>query len=222
MARFAQEELGAQTAAVLFDIASDYNRDLAEFFKSSFEELGGEVVAFESYTTDAPDVAEQLSVIKESGAEVLFLPNYFYEVPRQVRQAQEIGIKAHIIGSDSSATIESADRTLVEGSFFSALYAADTLDEKSQAFVAKYRESYGRDPNDIAALTYDAFGLLFEAVRSQGKVDPDAVRDGLAAIQLYAGMTGTFEYRDTGDPVKSVVILQVTEKRFVFHLRVEP
>lgn len=110
----------------------------------------------------------------------------------------------------------------MEGSFFSALYAADLVDEKSQAFFAKYRESYGRDPTDIAALTYDAFGLLFESVRSQGKVDPDAVRDGLANIPLYQGVTGTFEYRGTGDPVKSVVILEVKGEGFDFYLRVEP
>jgi len=222
MARFAHEELGAQKVAVLFDIASDYNRELAEFFKASFEDFGGEVVAFESYTTDAPDVTEQMLRIKESGAEVLFLPNYYKEVPEQVRVAREVGVEAKIIGSDSWCQIASADRAIVEGSFFSTHYAVDIADEKAQAFVTKYREAYGRDPDDVAALTYDAFGLLFEAVRLQGKVNPDAVRDGLAAIELYHGVTGTMEYKGTGDPVKSAVILQIKEGRFVFYSRAEP
>ena len=73
---FIRNQLEATTVAAIFDIASVYNRDLADEFKLSFEGLGGEVVAFESYTTDAPDVTQQLSRVKDSGAEVLFLPNY--------------------------------------------------------------------------------------------------------------------------------------------------
>ena len=76
LARFVRDQLEAKTAAVIFDVASVYNRDLANVFKSSFEGLGGEIVAFETYTADAPDITQQLSRVKDSGAEVLFLPNY--------------------------------------------------------------------------------------------------------------------------------------------------
>lgn len=76
LARFLRDQLEAKTGAVIFDVASVYNRDLANVFKSSFEGLGGEIVAFETYTADAPDITQQLSRVKDSGAEVLFLPNY--------------------------------------------------------------------------------------------------------------------------------------------------
>jgi len=111
MARFAWEELDAQKVAVLYDIASEYNRGLAEFFRSSYEGYGGEVVAFESYTTDAPDVTQQMAQIKDSGADVLFLPNYHNEVPQQVAQAREMGIEAQIIGGDAWGPIQGADRS---------------------------------------------------------------------------------------------------------------
>ena len=76
MARFAIEEFGAQKAGVLYDVASAYNKGIAEIFKQVFEEAGGQVVAFESYTTGEQDFSRQLENIRDSGAEVLFLPNY--------------------------------------------------------------------------------------------------------------------------------------------------
>jgi len=160
--------------------------------------------------------------IKESGADVLFLPNYYNEVLQQVGQAREMGIKAQIIGGDTWSSIQGADRSAVEGSYFSTHYAVDVADEKAQGFVTRFWEAYGRDPEDNAALTYDSFGLLFKAVKDQGKVDPDAIRDGLAAI-VYRGVTGIIEYGiGSGDPLKSAVIMEIKDGNFVFHSRAEP
>jgi len=97
MARFVFEELDKHKAAVLYDIASAYNRGIAEIFKQIVTEAGGQVVAFESYTTGEQDFSAQMARILESEAEVLFLPNYYNEVPMQVQQALEAGIAANII-----------------------------------------------------------------------------------------------------------------------------
>jgi len=74
----------------------------------------------------------------------------------------------------------------------------------------------------VAALTYDAFGLLFEAIRNQGKTDSESIRNGLASISRYEGVTGTMEYKGTGDPVKSAVILQIQDGQFKFYRLAEP
>ena len=60
VAKFALDNLGAKNAAVLYDVASDYNKGIAEFFKQTFEENGGTVVAFETYTTGDKDFTAQL------------------------------------------------------------------------------------------------------------------------------------------------------------------
>ncbi len=144
-------------------------------------------------------------------------------MPDQVRAAREMGIEATFLGSDTWPLIRDADREVVEGAFFNSHFAADIADEHAQRFIASYRGAYGRDPDDVAALTFDAFGLLFKAVQDQGKVDPDAIRDGLDAITGYGGVTGSISYDGVGgDPVKSVAILQIKDGKFVFHSRVEP
>ena len=223
LARFAREQLKVKTVAVLYDIASVYNRDLTAVFRSSFQDLGGEVVAFESYTTDAPDVTQQLSRIKESGAEVLFLPNYYLEVPDQVRQARNAGINAQLIGGDTWGTIPESDRRDLDGAYFSTQYAPSTADQIAQKFITSYREAFGKSPDDVAALTFDSFGLLFEAAKNQGRVDSSALREGLASIRDYRGVTGSFQYDGvSGDPIKSVFLMKIQEGEFMFHSSVDP
>jgi branched-chain amino acid transport system substrate-binding protein len=76
-ANFATEELGAKKAAVLYDIAADYPKGLAEFFKAAFEKIhgSGSVVAFETFTTGDKDFSAQMTNIVGSGADVLFVPS---------------------------------------------------------------------------------------------------------------------------------------------------
>ena len=223
LARFVSEQLGAKSAAVLFDAASAYNRDLAEIFRLSFQERGGEVVAFESYTTDVPDVTQQLSRIKESGPEVLFLPNYYQEVPEQVRQARDAGIDAQLIGGDSWGSILERDREGLNGAYFTTLFAPGPIDPVAQRFITDYREAFGQEPDEVAALTFDSIGLLFQAARIKGKVDSAAVRDGLASIRNYQGVTGPYWYDGvTGDPIRRVNLMKIENGEYVFHSRVTP
>lgn len=87
VAKFALDNLKAKKAAVLYDVASDYNKGIAEFFKKTFEENGGTVVAFETYTTGDKDFSAQLTKIKNANPDVVFLPNYYSEVPLQISKA---------------------------------------------------------------------------------------------------------------------------------------
>jgi branched-chain amino acid transport system substrate-binding protein len=222
MAKFAMEELRATRAAVLYDVASAYNKGIADIFKQVFEEAGGTVVAFESYTTGEEDFMAQLTAIRDSEAEVLFLPNYYNEVPLQVQQALEMGIECPIIGSDAWGGLEPADLAQMEGFYFSTHYSTDIAGGMAQDFIEKYQEAYGEIPDDVAALTYDAFGLLFQVVKSNAAADPESIRNGLSSVERYEGVTGGMEYQGTGDPVKSAVILQIKGGEFVFYKQANP
>jgi len=223
IARFARDELHAQSAAVLYDVASAYNKGIAEVFRQVFTEAGGQVVAFESYTSGEKNFAPQLARIKQSGASVLFLPNYDNDVPTQAQQARQTGITAILLGADAWGTLKAEHLGELEGSFFSTDWAIEAPGERSQAFVKRFRDTYNRPPNNIAALAYDAVGLLLASMRSQGKSDPEAIRAGLSAITDYAGATGTIGYAGGGgDPVKSALILQIKGGRVVLDRQVDP
>ncbi|MGC8788068.1 MAG: ABC transporter substrate-binding protein [Anaerolineae bacterium] len=223
-AKFAINTLKANTAAVLYDVASEYNKGIAEIFKKTFEEAGKKVVAFETYTTGDKDFSAQLTKIKASNADVLFLPNYYSEVPLQVQQAYKLGYTGTIFGSDSWGNLELIDLCGAdcEGLFFTTHYAPDIATPKAQKFIKNYEATYGKTPDDVAALTYDAFGLAFQAIQAAGKIDRQAVRDALASITEYEGVTGTMQFKGTGDPIKSAVIIQIKGGKFTYYTSAAP
>lgn len=225
LAKFALTNLKATKAAVLYDVASEYNKGIAEVFKKTFEEQGGQIVAFETYTTGDKDFSSQLTKIKGRNPDVLFLPNYYSEVPLQVQQARRLGYKAVFLGSDSWGSVEliklgGAD---MEGQYFSTHYAPDIATPEAQKFIADYEAKYGSVPDDVAALTFDSFGLLFQALQSSGKIDDrEALRNALASITGYKGVTGNMEFKGTGNPIKSAVILQISDGQFKYFATANP
>jgi branched-chain amino acid transport system substrate-binding protein len=222
IARFALTDLHARKAAVLYDIASVYNKGISDVFKHVFTGGGGRVVAFESYFTGDKNFRPQLARIKRSGATVLFLPNYADDVPVQARQARQAGIHATLLGADAWSTLSPADLVHLDGAFFSSSWNPNLRSAQSRAFVRAFRRAYNREPNDVAALTYDCVGLLFHAMQSQGKADPESIRSGLAHTTSYAGVTGRIGYHGSGDPVKSAVISEIKDGKIVLYKQVEP
>lgn len=224
VATFAREQVGAQTAAVLFDIASDYNKGIAEIFRERFEAAGGQIVSWETYTTGDKDFSSQLTKIRQQRPDVLFLPNYYDEVPLQVRQARQLGIQATILGSDSwgSEEIIALGGNLMNGTYFSTHYAPDIATPVALEFIAEYESRFGGKPDDVAALTYDSFGLLFQALQDAGRVDREAVREALASITDYDGVTGSMTFKGTGDPIKSAVFIKIDNGKFTYFDSVAP
>ncbi len=223
LARVAIEDLQAQKVAVLYDVANAYSRGLAEVFKKVFEEAGGQVVAFETYTTDEEDLTAQLTRIRDSGATVLFLPNVSTDLPSQIEQARELGVDATFIGGDSWDLVDFTGlEDEVEGAFYSFGFSPEMANEKTAAFSEAYKQAYGQEPGGVEFFNYDAFGILFQAIQSQEQVDPESIRNGLTSLGRYTGVTGITEFRGTGDPVKGIVIKQFQGGKSTFYKVVNP
>jgi len=221
VANFITEEFGFTKAAVLYDVASDYPKGLAEVFKAAWEKKhgAGSIVGYESFTTKDTDFSSQLTTIVKSGAQVLFTPQYYNEVPLIVKQAKDLGWKGPIVGSDSWGSAETV--TLCGescyGLFFSSHYAAAGAKGATKAFIDRYQETYGYTPDDVAALTWDALRLAQQAIANAGKIsgriekDRAAVRDALAQIKNFEGITGNMTFTEEGDPIKCAVIVRIND-----------
>ena len=220
MAKFARDNLKANTAAVLYDVAQEYNRGIAEIFKKEFEAMGGQVVAFASYTTGDKDFSSQLTEIKAANPDLLFLPNYYNEVPLQVQQARRLGLNCAIIGSDSWGSDEllKLGGEDLEGCFFSTHYAAAGAKGATKAFIDRYNKKYGYVPDDVAALTWDSLGIVQTAIQSVSKLtgniekDRKSVRDAMAKVKEFNGITGKMTFTEDGDPIKCAVIVKISDK----------
>jgi branched-chain amino acid transport system substrate-binding protein len=221
LANFVTDEFGFTQAAVLYDIASDYPKGLAEFFKSAWEGLhgAGSVVAFESFTTGDADFSAQLTKIKGSGAEFIFTPQYYNEVGLIVQQAHELGWDAPIVGSDSWGSAETVELCGEDcyGLFFSTHYAAAGATGATKEFIDRYNEKHGYVPDDVGALTWDTMRLAQQAIEDCGEITGDiakdrkCVRDALAKITDFNGITGKMTFTEDGDPIKCAVIVKISD-----------
>lgn len=219
IANFAANEFGATRVAVLYDIASDYPKGLAENFRDAAEANDQEVVAFESFTTGDTDFSSQLTIIIAAEPDVIFTPQYYNEVPLIVQQARELGFEGPILGSDSWGTPDLIELCGddCEGLFFSTHYAPDIATEVAQTFIMDYEELYDASPDDVAALTYDSFQLLFTAIEEAQSLEREDIRDALAGIELYEGVTGVMSFDEQGDPTKCAVIIQIKDGAFTYY-----
>jgi branched-chain amino acid transport system substrate-binding protein len=229
VANFVTSEFGFTKAAVLYDIASDYPKGLAEFFKNAWEGINGpgSVVAYESFTTKDTDFSAQLTKIRDSGAEFLFTPQYYNEVALIAQQAHQLGFTKPIVGSDSWGSAELVPLCGKDcyGSFFTTHYAAAGATGATKEFIDNYNAKHGYIPDDVAALTWDAFNLAKQAMQDCGKITGDlaadrtCVRDALAKVTNFAGITGTMTFTPgSGDPSKCAVIVKISDTgEFTFY-----
>jgi len=219
MARFAFDDLKVRKAAILFDFKQDYSVGLAEFFRKTFRELGGEIVADERYTSGDIEFRAQLTTIRAASPEAVFVPGYYTELGLIAKQARELGIEAPLLGGDgwdSEKTIEIGGAA-VEGYYFSTHYAADSDSAKVQEFVKRYREKYGSTPDAMAALGYDTAGILADALSRAGTTDGARLRDTLAATRNYDGVTGRITIDGQRNAQKDAVVLKIEGGRFRFY-----
>ncbi len=225
LARFVLEKLKAKKVAVLYDVASEAPKSQADLFRLTFEELGGKTVAFETYTTGDRDFSAQLTKIKSANPDVIFLPAYYNDVGLIAQQAHRAGIKQPLVGSDawSSPELIKLSNGTVEGDYFANHYASDIATPTAKKFIDAYTKQYGNIPDDVAALTYDSMGLLFEAIKKSPSLDRKVVRDSLATLANYPGVTGNIQFTaGSGDPVKSAVIMQIKGDKFVWVMNAAP
>lgn len=232
-ADFAMETFKAKKAAVLFSLANDYSKGLAEIFRDDFEKKNGKgsVVAFDSYGDKDQDFSAQLTKIINAKPDFIFLPNNYNEVALTVKQAHDLGWKGPFMGSDAWGNSELM--TLCgddcKGLYFSTHYAAAGATGATKEFIDKYQAKYGYQPADVAALTWDATRLVLMAVQDSGKVTGKlkkvrkSLKKAISNIPEFEGITGKMKFDSEGDPIKCAVVVQISDAgEFVFTKSVCP
>ncbi|MES9997611.1 ABC transporter substrate-binding protein [Desulfovibrio aminophilus] len=220
-ANFAAKQFGAKTAAVIFDIANDYSKGLADIFKQVWEQKmgAGSLVAFESHGTKDQDFSAQLTKIIDAKPDFIFVPDNYNQVALIVKQAHDLGFKNPFMGADAwgSAELMTLCGKDCVGQFFSTHYAAAGAQGDTKVFIDRYNQKYGYVPDDVAALTWDATRIVLQGIQDAGKFNADvkaerkAIRDAIANIKEFKGITGSMKFDAEGDPIKCAVVVRISE-----------
>ena len=211
MAKFARENMKISKVAVLRDVGNAYSVGLADFFAETFKKMGGEIVTDQSFKAGDQDFKAQLTKIRETNPEAIYVPAYYTDVGLISRQVRELGMKVPLMGGDGwdSEELYKISGGALDGSFFSNHYTFESPDPKVQDFVTKYKAAYGKVPDALAALGYDAALVAADAMnRAKDLTGPD-IAEALAATKEFKAVTGTISLNDQHNAVKSAVVIAV-------------
>jgi len=210
-ARLSREQ-GAVRAAVLFDQSSVYSRTLATEFKQAFVAQGGMPVELAGYLKAGEDSAALLRALLRSKPQALFLPVYHTDAPALVRLARKLGFQGLVVGPDGWDMLRNVDMDGMVGARFLVVWSPDGAQtELSRGFLERYTAAFGHQPSSVAALVYDAFGLLFQAVRQAKALEPQVLAAALRDVTDFNGVVGPGRYF-MGTPERDAQVLEITSQ----------
>jgi branched-chain amino acid transport system substrate-binding protein len=224
LAKFAVNELKAKKAAILTDVKNDYSVGLAKFFEETFTKLGGRIVARQSYSEGDSDFRAQLTAIRASSPDIVFVPGYYTEVGQIAIQSRDLGMKQPLVGGDGweSPKLVEIGGVALDGSFYSNHYTSDDPDPRVRDFVQRYEKRYGAKPDSMSALAYDSARMLAEAMKRAKVIDGPSIREQIARTTSFQGVTGSISMGADRNPIKDLVILEIRDGKATKRADVSP
>jgi len=224
-ANFAINTLKTKKVAIMVDNSSDYSKGLAQFFKDAFVKGGGIVAAEEAYLQKDQDFKTILTSIKAQNPDMIYLPGYYEEAGKIIKQARELGITVPVVGGDgwdSPKLPEIAGGDALNNTFFTNHYSVEDTSPLSKSFVDAYKKEYGQVPDAMAVLGYDAAYVIVDAIKRANSAEPAKIRDALAATKGYKGAAGELTLNESHDAVKGAVIIEFKGGKQVYKETVNP
>jgi branched-chain amino acid transport system substrate-binding protein len=216
LARFGLNTLKVKKVAVLSDVSTAYSVGLANYFKESFARRGGEIVAEQKYSGGDKDFKAQLTGIKASNPDAIFVPGYYTEVGLIVMQARQLGLNVPLFGGDgweAPELLQIAGKDL-EGTYYSTHFSPEVGNPAVDEFVKAYKAKYNEVPDAMAALGYDSALVMIDAIKRAGSTEGPKLREAIAATKDFEGVTGKTTIDEQRNAKKPAVIITVKEGQF--------
>jgi branched-chain amino acid transport system substrate-binding protein len=225
MANFASNTVKAKTAVIYVDQSSDYSKGLKQSFEETFVKNGGKVLSTEAFLQKDQDFKATLTKIKALNPEVIFIPAYYEEVGKIVKQARELGINIPLLGTDGwddPKVVEIAGAKSLNNTYFSNHYSSQDTDPAVVKFVAAYKKEYNQEPSALAALGYDSGLMIADAIKRAGSMEGAKIAEALAKTKDLKVSTGILTIDANHNPVKSAVVIEMKDGKQTFKTKVNP
>ena len=211
-----QAKFGYQKVAIIYDETDLFSADGAEVMKEALTANGVEILTTETFQSGDTDFSEQLTRIKDSNPDAIFVSALPPDKPEILMQVRQLGIPdsvPFIINTLTAADVQAAGGA-AEGTiaFTSWVNTVDT--PGNQVFIQNYRTKYGIEPNIWAAQSYASVYILAKAIADAQSADSTSIRDALANITDFDTILGKFSFNPVGDAVYDPVVLIVKNGEF--------
>ena len=211
-----QSKLGYQRVATIYDESDFYSIDSDTVSREAFADNGIEVLTTETFQSGETDFSTQLTRIKASNPDAIFISALSPDISAILIQARQLGIPdsvPFIIPDLPTNEVEAAGEA-AEGVITFTGWASSADTPGNQAFVQKYRSTYGIEPNIFVAQAYAAIYILTAAIVESQSTDSTAIRDALANTKNFDTVLGQFSFNAVGDAVYDPVVLIVQNGEF--------
>ena len=210
MSEFATKSLNVKNVAILKDSSSDYAKGLAQVFRANLESKGGKVVGEEAYLSKDTDFKASLTKLKAANPEAIYVPGYYEEVSKIVKQARELGIKAPMLGCDgweSPKLVEIAGAEALQGCYYVSAFSADDKDPSVQNFIKAFKEKYKADPDIFCMQGYNAGLVLADALKRSNGATGEALAKAIESTKDLPVASGKMTFDANHDPVMAALII---------------
>ena len=223
-ANFIKDNNVGEKVAIIYEKSNDYSNGLRNSFVETAAKNGLTIVTEQAFTDQSnTDFSVQLQAVKESGADLLFLPLYAQEAAYIITQADKAGLDVTFFGCDGLdgilEKIGADNVALTEGVMLLTPFAADSETEPTKSFTAAFKAKYGYTPDQFAADAYDAVYALCAAMEHSGKTPEDAdFNEAMVAAMLeieVVGTTGTMKWDASGEPDKNATAVVIVDGVYV-------
>ena len=206
ISKYVTDTLKAKKVVLYYDNSSDYAKGMAEAFKKEYK---GEIVATETFASGDSDFQAALTKIKGKDFDALIVPGYYTEAGKLVNQARGLGINQTIVGPDGfgdAKFVEQATPAAATNVYYvSGFSTSGDMTDKAKKFVEAYKAKYNEEPSMFAALSYDAVYMAAEA--SKGAKTSVDIKDNLAKLKDFEGVTGSITIDKDHNPVKTALMI---------------
>lgn len=212
MAKFADNTLKVKNVAILYDSSSDYSKGLADVFQKTLESKGGAVVAKEAFLSKDLDFKAALTKIKATNPEAIYVPGYYEEVSKIIKQAREIGINVPLLGSDgweSPKLAEIAGKDALHDCYYVSAFSAQDQDPSVQKFIKDYKAKYQKDPDIFAMQGYNAGLVLADALKRSNNATGEKLAKAIAETKDLPIASGKLTYDANHNPIMSALIISL-------------
>ena len=183
-------------------------------FGKTLEEKGGKVVGKEAFLAKDQDFKSALTKLKATNPEALYVPGYYEEVSKIIKQAREVGLTCPILGSDgwdSPKLAQIAGGEALNGTYFTSAYSAQDKDPHVQQFIKDYKAKFNEEPDTFAIHAYDGTLAVAEAIKQAGTTDGTKIADALSKIKDLQVATGKYTLDKEHNPVSGGIIIEMKD-----------
>ncbi|WP_425490548.1 ABC transporter substrate-binding protein [Brenneria izadpanahii] len=226
-ANLASRDLGAKTAAIMFDSSNDYSVGLAKSFRTQFLKNGGTIPIEVQAPGGSKDFKAQLSTIKAKNVDMIYMPIYYTEGALIAVQAKQLGLKVPVVGGDGLAAdpvFFKLGQDAVEGYMTTDYYSPNAKEQtpEGEKFIKAWEAKYKEPTHTWGAMTADAYKMIVNAMNQcSDPKDRVCVNEKIRATNNFEGITGTLTLKD-GDAIRNAVINEVKDGQLAFKTVVNP